>query len=159
MNFPEIKVGISFSIFLHLVFFSAVFWKSSESSLESISILPNKGSQVSVFARIQTRGPGESPTNQKSEKTLGASEIEEEINRLRKKILYPPSALERGLESECEWIVTVAENHKFKKMEEVQSCKYSIFDRAFREALQDWEFDLPPGTRIRIPVSFRIEKK
>jgi TonB family protein len=159
MNFPEAKIGLIFSILLHLGLFSWAFWISSESSPEIIRILPKQGSQVSIFARNQTRGRGESPTDQYTEKSLGASEVEEEINRLRKKILYPPSALERGLESECEWIVTVAENHKFKKLEEVQSCKYAIFDRAFRDALQDWEFNLPPGTKIRIPVSFRIEDK
>jgi outer membrane biosynthesis protein TonB len=157
MSFHELKKGIGLSLLIHVFFFGAVFLAQYRTQPTEIAILPNIGSQIRFLARFRNPGKGDSPYQTSSATTLGATDIQEEILRLRKSIFYPPSALERGLESDCEWIVTVAENHKFKKLEEVQKCKYSIFDRAFREALQDWEFNLPPGTKIRIPVSFRIE--
>lgn len=159
----ETTQAMAISAILHGVLFLG-FWIYSSilpPSVPTISLQPETGSRIQWFARTTQPGVGttsDSRTPPDSD-TPGASALEREVSAIRKKILYPPQALEKGLESECEWIVTVAENRKVESMAEVKKCRYMVFREAFQAALDDWEFQLPPGTQIRIPISFRIQNE
>jgi TonB family protein len=160
MIFLSYKKSLLISISIHLFIFFAYFlfhWKFQLS--DKLKIALEKGSSSSLQFHI--RGRGGTPTNsiQSASQELGSETIQNEILRIQNAIPYPESALQRGLESDCEWLVTVAENGIHENVETTRKCRYEIFNSAFKKIVREWKFQLPPGTIIRIPVSFRIVDK
>ncbi|WCL49402.1 LIC_10042 family TonB-like protein [Leptospira sp. GIMC2001] len=158
MNPFSIKFGILISIISHIfigIVFSFSYWLSSSDT--ELNFLLEKGSSSRIVARFVNKGLGDEISKQSLESQLGSTDVENDIESIQRKIIYPASALERNLESDCEWLVTVAENRKLEKLETTKKCKYGIFEKAFEDAVRDWEFASLPGTVIRIPVSFRID--
>lgn len=157
-----LKYSLISSVILHLSFLSLIFWNfDREDENQNIAIRPFEGSSIRIFSRLRPMGSGNPKTrsNPENQNQIGADHIQREIEKFRKNLIYPPSALERGMESDCEWLVKLAENGKVEKVEIIRDCRYKIFDTYFRSALKSWEFSLPPGTEIAIPVRFRIENE
>lgn len=139
---------------------------------KDLEILIQKGSARNTFSFYFTSSAKKSnklKSKQKEEasETKEATEskkvevvgsVEEEILKVKKQISYPPDALEQGLESECEWKVKIGKNKKVETVEAIKPCKHRIFDKEFRKVIQNWEFNLPEGSELKIPVSFVIER-
>lgn len=160
MDFFSFKFSIFLSTILHSLIL--IVWglsNTSSPSFAKLNIPILDGSSTSLRFRFATSLKGKTESSPQENRDLGSRTIQEEINRIQKSIQYPNSALERGLESDCEWIVTVAENRKLENVETSKKCRYQIFDSAFRQTIAHWEFQIPQGSRIRIPVSFRILDK
>ncbi|MCG9873609.1 MAG: energy transducer TonB [Leptospiraceae bacterium] len=160
MIFLSYKRSLLISISIHLLIFFGYFfyqWKFHPSEIYKIAL--EKGSSSSL--QFHFRGKGDSKANsvQSSSHQIGSETIQNEILRIQNAIPYPESALQRGLESDCEWLVTVAENGIHENVETTRKCRYEIFNSAFKKIVREWKFQLPPGTIIRIPVSFRIVDK
>jgi|JI9StandDraft_1071089.scaffolds.fasta_scaffold681558_1 TonB family protein len=160
MNFFSFKssILISFGIHFSLLILWGLFGISSP-SIAKLTIPVVDGTSTSLRFRFSNNENGKTESSSQKNSEIGSRSIQEEINRIQKSIQYPSSALERGLESDCEWIVTVAENRKLENVETSKKCRYQIFDSAFRQTITQWEFQIPKGSRIRIPVSFRILDK
>ncbi|MCB1177433.1 MAG: energy transducer TonB, partial [Leptospiraceae bacterium] len=97
------------------------------------------------------------PTNTNNSSPKGT--ISEEIQKFKNQLSFPEDALEQGLESNCEWIVTVGKEGKAEKIRNIRACKYKIFEKEFLESIGNWKFDLEEGEEISIPVNFRIQEK
>jgi outer membrane biosynthesis protein TonB len=154
----SLEYSIIISAGIHFFALVIVFYFPSNQNQDIIVIKPPSGSSVRILSKFRNPGKGEPSLNAEAASAEGAS-IEQEIEKFKKNLTYPASAIEKGLESECEWLVTVAENSKSGNVEESRQCRYRIFDREFRKNIADWKFDLPPGTIIRIPVSYKIQQE
>ncbi|MCC5814970.1 MAG: hypothetical protein JJT78_09455 [Leptospira sp.] len=153
-----LKNSIIISAGIHIFALAIIYIYPNHQIQDAIHIKPPSGSSVRILSKFRNPGKGESSPNAEAKSAEGAS-IEKEIEKFKKNLTYPASAIAKGLESECEWLVTVAENSKSRNVEESKRCRYRIFDREFRKNIADWKFDLPPGTIIRIPVSYKIQQE
>lgn len=147
-------VSIAFYISL-LVFIYTV--SPSDSELNPIQIQKGSTGIISFVFSKNLDGMSETPKMENTSSLEGT--ITEEISKIQNKISYPPLALEDGLESECEWSITIDSHQKASQVKTIRPCKYKIFDDEFQKVIHDWKFSLPENTVLNIPVSFKIQKE
>lgn len=92
-------------------------------------------------------------TNEQEEGTLT-----KEISDFQNSLSYPPLALERGWESECEWEVEIQEG-KIIEWKYLKACSYEIFRVTVEKSLQNWKFSPTLTRRIKIPIAFKIQTR
>lgn len=151
----KLKNSFYVTIFIYGILLAFPYFKKENSDFEKIEI--EKGSaQILSFVFPNTKnGIGSQDNIKTSDNTEGA--ISEEVNKIRNKILYPPQALEDGLESDCEWSLQIDANQSAKNIKIIQPCKYKIFEEEFQRVIHNWKFNLPENTSLTIPVSFKIK--
>jgi TonB family protein len=155
-----IYISFAFHGFLFLLFrVGGELWISPAESQE-IRIRTDKGNLSSTKLKVILPGYQRQKLREHSSSSStpeGSNPWDPEIDAFRLSLGYPPSALERGLESDCEWIVTVAESGKVEKLVVVRPCQYRIFESSFEKTIKNWEFPRAAGKQIRIPVRFQIQ--
>ena len=112
------------------------------------------GGQTTVIAQA-TRDAGEASSERAAAEPLIRPRVLNDVPAR-----YPPAALETGLESEVELLVTVRQDGKVGEVEVIRSGG-PAFDRAAEESIRQWRF--APATlggravssRIRVPFVFR----
>lgn len=160
MKLQAFKNSLILSIFVHIVFILIfILFSSIIKPYNYFQINLVNGTLSSIHFQFKSKGKSNSISNQETNSEIGTESMQDEILRIQKSIPYPKSALQRGLESDCEWLVTVAENGILENVETTRKCRYEIFNSAFKNIVHQWKFQLPAGTKIRIPVSFRIVDK
>lgn len=155
--FVSLLIHLGLGIFLK--FASSGEFMVQEPQVLKYQLQPLYGYRVSLqFTKpINPNSLQEEKSNPSQSHKEGASSIQKEVDSFLKNLTYPPSALERGLESQCEWLLMVDENGRGRILEEIQKCKYGIFQKAFQNSLLTHKFQLPPGTILKIPVQFQIQ--
>ena len=141
----NLKYSFLLSIAIHGLFFIPLLFT------KHMHLPLNNGSAEGTTIRFSLSGAGD-----KTE--TGSDQGVDEIQKIKNKISYPAIALEQKLESDCEWEIVVAKDKHPKSIIELKKCKYSIFSDHFRNFIQGWEFNLSPGTVLKIPISFKIRE-
>ncbi|TGK11710.1 TonB-dependent receptor [Leptospira fletcheri] len=152
----DLRFGLLLSASIHLLvivgFF--LFFRTTEKELETINLHFERGGVPNLYFSFPPES-GKGRTS--SEKESQAGSETDEIKRLKNEIHFPPEALEQRLESDCSWLIEIGKNGEAKTIMTVKSCKYPVFENHFRKSVSRWKFQLKEGTRITVPVSFRIE--
>lgn len=152
----DLRFGLLLSASIHLLVIIGVFlyFRNAENALEIANLRLNRGGIPSLYFSFPPEsGKGSTPSEKKSQTGSETDEIE----RLKNEIHFPPEALEQRLESDCSWLIEIGKNGEPKTITTVKSCKYAVFENHFRKSVSRWKFQLKEGTRITVPVSFRIE--
>ncbi len=161
--FPEVtyfsfRFAIVFSFLLHLGCLGILFSLSPPKTNSLLKIQPHPGGNPRLRFTFSRHGRQNSQALESTNPREGATDISKEIHRFLSDLKYPLQALEKGLESDCNWVVMVAENGRNKILEESGGCKYKVFDTYLRQKLEDWDFQVQPNTVLKIPIRFRIKK-
>lgn len=143
------------TIFVYLLTIFMILQKESFQTSEKIEI--DRGSSKVFSLNFSQAEKGVGSVEEIKNNSTSEGSIAEEINQIRNKIVYPPQALEDGLESECEWSVTIDVNQSATNIKTIHPCKYRIFEEEFYRVIHNWKFHLPPETILFIPVSFKIK--
>lgn len=149
------------SLFLHFSIVLAFFFTESESE-NLIKLRLTHGSAISLYSRDVANkiGLGEnSPSPLRSDTEMGTHAEEREIDLFRNALTYPELAIEQGLEDDCSFRVTVAENGQAEKLVVIAPCKYNVFDAQIRSQLREWKFNFPKGKDLVLPIRFRIHAR
>jgi len=129
---------------------------------KSTALHLTQGSSVSLYSKefFISEGFGRSKSEiSPSETNSGNRSIDDQIEAFKNSISYPELALEQGLEDDCTFRVTVAENGQVEKLVVVAPCKYNVFDSQIRSQLRIWKFNVSKGTDLVIPIRFRIHAR
>lgn len=110
------------------------------------------------FLTFRFKGKGDQ-VNSSNNTTTKEGTRSDEIKKIQNKIAYPALALENGWEADCEWIVVIGRERRIAKIEPLRKCKYQIFEKEFMRVINDWNFNLPEDTVLKIPVTFRIQRE
>jgi len=146
---------------VHSFVLSGFFWGQKKNS-EKMTIHLTKGSSVTLFNRaiLLQKGLGKTQSTQTDSQTSeGSSVNDREIDTFRNSLSYPELALEQGLEDDCTFRVTVAENGLVEKLVVIAPCKYNVFDSQIRSQLRVWKFNISRGKDLVLPIRFRIHAR
>lgn len=113
---------------------------------------------VSSF-KIRSHGYNQSLQTDSSDSRNGGNQKQELVSKFLANLKYPPLALEQKLESKCSWEIVMGENYKISTVKRIQICKYMVFQNFVEDSLKTWKFELNPGEKLLIPVSFELEKQ
>jgi len=147
------------SFLIHVLgLFGFYFGKINNS--EKLKIHLTKGTKISIFDRsiVPQNGKGKSKSDE-SNQTSGSNVLEREIDSFRNSLTYPELAVEQGLEDDCTFRVTVAENGQVEKLVVVAPCKYNVFDSQIKSQLRVWKFNVSKGKELVLPIRFRIHAR
>lgn len=156
------RIEFLFFVFLSFVIHSLI-WVFLNYSCPKTESLPNLKTGVVVTTNLvflrrakQSSYFSKSPNLKESISEEGT--ITKEIFEFQNSLSYPPLALERGWESECEWEVEIYEgrvlNWNYRK-----ACSHEIFRTTVEKALPSWKFPSSLSKNLRIPVSFKIQSR
>jgi outer membrane biosynthesis protein TonB len=141
------------SLLIALIFYSVLFLQFNN----SIILKTKKGNIQSIQFQFPISPLGSQPSSSSNSES-DTGKIQEEITKIQNKIQYPSYALEERLESDCEFSILVDKNRKASNLKIVKECSDKSFDQEFKKVIFDWEFNIPEGTFLKIPVRFRLEK-
>lgn len=153
----EFFYHILISISIHIVIFLFIFYtKSSDISQPTLKV----GGVVTtnlVFLKNPTRNAS-SPTSSKLINQQEEGTETEEISKFQNSLSYPPLALERGWETECEWEVEIIEG-KIVTWNYLRACSHEIFRTTVEKSFRTWEFSPRLTKKIKIPIRFKIQQQ
>jgi len=158
----SLKTSLIISVFFHLSVFGINFLKLKffpPSNTVSMQIQKGKNRIYQTdFISFKLTGQLNQINSSNSSSTDEGAQSDE-IKKIQNKIAYPPLALENGWEAECEWIVVIGRERRIAKVDPIRKCKYQIFEKEFLRVINDWNFNLPEDTVLKIPVTFRIQRE
>ncbi|MDX1958547.1 MAG: hypothetical protein SFU98_08240 [Leptospiraceae bacterium] len=155
MNFRNPYFAIVISIFFHLGLF--IVWNNTSKNDKEEVTLSKGGIRFQILGNNQ-KGFGENSQKKQEIETLG-NLVQKEIDSFKNQLGYPESALDRELETECEWKLVIGDQGKPSRIINIKECEYSIFKEHFERQAKEWKFSLPENTVLIIPVVFRVSKK
>jgi outer membrane biosynthesis protein TonB len=149
------RIAFLVSIIIHILALLFLGW--NEGVKEKILLDLKDGGSIHILFGKETEGyQKQSKSNDtKREEKLGS--FQEEVNKFQNSISYPPLALEQGWESECAWLVIIGNDEKVEYFENTQPCKFKVFQEAVESNLKNWKFNLPPQSRLQLPLKFKIK--
>lgn len=145
------------SILLHFFVFLLIFQYNSESEWEAnlksgVVVTTNL-----VFLERKTSSFLNSEiAEESSHQEIGT--LVDEISKFQNSLSYPPLALERGWETECEWEVEIIEG-KILNWKYLKACSYEIFRTTVENSFQTWTFSTSLTKKIKIPIRFKIQER
>ncbi len=137
--------AIIFYSFLFLRFQNPIILETKKGNIQTIQLqfpVSQFGSQLSNSSDLDSE----------------SGKLQEEITKIQNKIQYPAYALEERLESICEFSIRVDQNLKATDLKTIRECSDKSFEIEFKRVIFDWEFNLPEGSILKIPIRFRLEK-
>ncbi len=129
---------------------------------EQIPIHLTDGSPTSLYSRSNFANgfPSKSnPSPSDSQSDVGTKTESQEIEAFRNSLSYPELAVEQGLEDDCTFRVSVAENGRVEKLVVTAPCKYNVFDTQIKSQLREWTFFSSKGKELNLPIRFRIHER
>jgi TonB family protein len=149
------------SLAIHVMIL-VVFFVTENSEVEKIKFHLTEGSSLSLFSRSYLTRIGIGKQNDEAmpqDTAVGTKIDERDIDMFKNSLTYPELAVEQGLEDDCLFRVTVAENGQVEKLVVIAPCKYNVFDSQIRSQLRMWKFNFSRGKDLVLPIRFRIHDR
>jgi TonB family protein len=147
-----------FSMLFHLLLLAIFFYSGNKSeSLFPVHLTEGASFTIRSKSKPFEIGKGNEAVDSRNVNAISGTKTEDqEVESFRNSLSYPELAIEQGLEDDCIFRVTVAENGVVEKLVVVAPCKFNVFDSQIRSQLRFWKFESSKGKDLVLPIRFRI---